>query len=134
MHPRFSRASDLSREVIGAAIRVHRVLGPGLMESIYERCLVHELNQRGLRCAQQSTVTVRYGELRFDETLRCDLLVEDCLLVELKAVQQMLPIHRAQVLTYLRLLEVPLGLLINFHEIRLVEGLERLVLPGAGRK
>ena len=133
MHPLFAKADRLSGEVIGAAIEVHRVMGPGLLESIYERCMARELELRGIPVHNQQEVVVDYKGTTFKETLRYDLLIDECLLVELKAVQEVLPIHKAQLLSYMKLLNVPLGLLFNFHEITLVEGISRLVLPGANK-
>jgi GxxExxY protein len=133
MHPDFERADRLSREVIGAAIEVHRIMGPGLLESIYEKCLCHELTLRGLQCVNQQWVTVRYKTMQYEEELRFDVLVEGCLLVEIKAVQEMPPIFQAKLLSYMKLRNVPLRLLINFHELRLVDGVKRMILPGAGR-
>ena len=129
MHPLFARADGLSRDVIGAAIEVHRTLCPGLIESIYERCLSWELGLRKIRAAAQKRVKVVYKDHVFEEDLRLDLLVEDCLLVEIKAVREVLPVHKAQVLSYMKLLDVPLGLIVNFHELRLVDGVSRLILP-----
>ena len=129
MHPLFARADGLSREVIGAAIEVHRTLGPGLIESVYERCLLWELGLRKIRAAAQKRVKVVYKDHVFEEDLRLDLLVEDCLLVEIKAVRDVLPVHKAQVLSSMKLLDVPLGLIVDFHELRLVDGLSRLILP-----
>jgi GxxExxY protein len=116
--------------VIGAAIEVHRHKGPGLIESIYERCLMRELELRGLAAVNQRSVSVEYKGLIFDEELRFDVLVETCLLLELKVVNEVLPIHKAQLLSYMKLLDVPVGLLINFHETRLVDGIHRMILPG----
>jgi GxxExxY protein len=133
MHPLFAKADRLSREVIGAAIEVHRILGPGLLESIYERCLMREFDLRGVSVLNQEEVVIEYKGDVFKERLRFDLLVEGCRLVELKAVKDVLPIHSAQLLSYMRLLNVPLGLLFNFHEIKLVDGISRLLLLGANR-
>jgi GxxExxY protein len=133
MHALFAKADGLSGAVIGAAIEVHRIMGPGLLESIYERCLLRELELRGIRAVNQEEVVVDYKGTVFKETLRFDLLVEDCLLVELKAIHDVLPIHKAQLLSYMKLLNVPLGLLFNFHELKLVDGMSRLVLPGANQ-
>jgi len=130
MHPLFSKASSLTGQVIGAAIEVHRLKGPGLIESIYERCLMREFELRQLSAVTQRKVEIEYKGLVFEETLRFDVLVEDCLLVEAKAVQAILPVHKAQLMSYMKLLNVPLGLLINFHEIKLVDGIHRLILPG----
>jgi GxxExxY protein len=133
MHPLFERADQLSREVIGAAIEVHRLKGPGLIESIYEECLMRELSLRGLDAVNQRVVRIEYKGLVFEEPLRFDVLVEACLLLELKCVQEILPIHQAQLLSYMKLLDVPVGLLINFHELKLVNGIHRMILPGANQ-
>jgi GxxExxY protein len=131
MHPLFANADRLSGKVIGAAIEIHRVLGPGLLESIYERCLVRELELQGFPALNQQEVVIDYKGTVFKETLRSDLLVDDRLLVEIKAVNDVLPIHKAQLLSYMKLMNVPLGLLFNFHEITLADGISRLVLPRA---
>ena len=133
MHPKFYRADMLSKEVIGAAIEVHRVMGPGLLESVYQKCFVRELELRNIAAVSQKIVCIDYKGISFQETLKCDVIIEDCLIVELKAVQTILPIHQAQLLTYMRLLDVPIGLLINFHELRLIDGLSRLILPYANK-
>ena len=133
MHILYAQADTFSREVIGAAIEVHRVMGPGLIESVYEKCLQRELELRGLKVAKQMSVTVEYKGLVFEDNLRCDLLVEDCLLVELKAVETLHPVNKAQLLSYMRLLDVPIGLLINFHVTILKQGVHRLYLPGANQ-
>ena len=131
MHPKFAKADEWSRKVIGAAIEVHRHMGPGLIESIYERCLMRELSLQGIPAQQQVIVRVEYKGFVFDEPMKVDVLVDHCLILELKAVEKDLPIHKAQLLSYMKLLDVPLGLLINFHEMRLVDGIHRLILPGA---
>lgn len=123
----------MSREVIGAAIEVHKSLGAGLLESIYEKCLVHELSLRGIQAVNQREVQIEYKGFVFTEELRFDVLVESCLLVEVKAVQGVLPIHKAQLLSYMKLMNIPLGLLINFHELRLVDGVSRMILPGVNQ-
>jgi GxxExxY protein len=133
MHPLFARADKLSGEVIGAAIEVHRIMGPGLLESIYERCLLRELELRGVPVRSQEEVVIEYKGDVFKETLKFDVLVDECLFVELKAVQDVVPIHKAQLLSYMKLLNVPLGLLFNFHEFKLVDGISRLILPGANQ-
>ncbi len=134
MHPSFEKADRLSRDVIGAAIEVHRVLGPGLLESIYERCLLRELELRGIPVVRQRQVQINYKGFVFEDELRFDLLVDGILLVELKAVQEVLPIHKAQLLSYMILLDVSLGLVINFHEMKLVDGVSRMILRGANRE
>jgi len=133
MHPLFQKADSLSRNVIGAAIEVHRLKGPGLLEGIYEKCLMRELSLRSLAAVNQRVVKIEYKGFVFEEPLRFDLLVEDCLLVEWKSVEEVLPIHKAQLLSYMKLLEIPVGLLVNFHEMKLVDGIHRLILPGANQ-
>src|SRR6266567_3292980 len=131
MHPLFSKASALTETVIAAAIEVHRDKGPGLVESIYEWCLVKELGLRALASVSRKSVVIKYKGFSREEPLRFDVLVEDCLLVEAKAVEKILPIHKAQLLSYMKLLDVPVGLLINFHAMRVTERIRRLSLPGA---
>lgn len=133
MHPLFAKASGLTETIIAAAIEVHRDKGPGLIESIYEWCLTQELGLRGLHCVSQKIVTVQYKGFTREEPLRFDVLVEGCVLVEAKAVEKILPIHKAQLLSYMKLLNVPLGLLIDFHEIKVTDGISRLILPGANK-
>ena len=133
MHPLYLKADQLSQVAIGSAIEVHRLKGPGLIESIYERCLMRELELRQIAAVNQRVVRIEYKGLQFDEPLRFDVLIEACLLLELKCVQEILPIHKAQLLSYMRLLNIPLGLIINFHELKLVDGLVRMILPGANR-
>ncbi len=133
MHPFYQKADKISREVIGAAIEVHRLKGPGLVESIYEKCLMRELSLRGLTAVSQEIVKIEYKGITFAEPMRFDALVEECLLLELKAVEKVLPLRKAQLLSYMKLLDVPLGLLINFHEMKRVNGISRLILPGANQ-
>lgn len=133
MHRLYPRADQLTGSIIAAAIEVHRALGPGLLESIYERCLIRELELRGLNVSHQQAVKIRYKDITFEEALKFDILVEGCVLVEIKAVQGILPIHKAQVMSYMKLMDVPLGLLFNFHEMTLMDGFARLLLPGANR-
>jgi GxxExxY protein len=133
MHPHYSKAFSLTREIIGAAIEVHRHMGPGLIESIYERCLSRELELRCFSSESQRQVVVSYKGMIFEETLRFDILVEGCVLVEAKAVQQLLPVHQAQLMSYMKLLNVPIGLLINFHERKLTDGIKRMILHGADK-
>lgn len=133
MHPAFEKADRLSREAIGAAIEVHRVLGPGLLESIYEKCLLREFELRGIPVVSQQQVQVAYKGLTFAEPLKFDLLVDRVLLLELKAIEQVLPIHKAQLLSYMKLLNVPLGLVLNFHEVKLTDGVSRMMLAGANQ-
>jgi GxxExxY protein len=119
--------AGLSGALLGAAIEVHRALGPGLLESIYQRCLEHELGLRHIRFEAQAAVDFRYKEVRFRQDYRVDLLVEDRLVVEVKSVDRLLPIHRAQLLTYLRLLDLRLGLLLNFNVEVLAKGVRRVM-------
>jgi len=133
MHPLFEKAADLTETIIAAAIEVHRDKGPGLIESIYEWCLLKELELRGLECIGQKCVPLEYKGFRREEPLRFDVLVESCVLVEAKAVGKVLPIHKAQLLSYMKLLNIPVGLLINFHEGKVTDGVSRLILPGANR-
>lgn len=117
MHRLYDRADKLSREVIGAAIDVHRHKGPGLIESIYERCILRELELRSIPATTQRLVRVEYKGLVFDEPLRFDILVDDCLLVEVKAVEVLHPSSKAQLFSYMKLLDVPIGLLINSRKL-----------------
>jgi len=133
MHPLFQKATGLTETIISGAIEVHRDKGPGLIESIYEWCLLKELALRGLGCVSQKSILVEYKGFTREEPLRFDVLVEGCVLVEAKAVEKILPIHKAQLLSYMKLLGVPLGLLINFHEMKVTDGISRLMLPGANR-
>ena len=131
MHPKYERAHYLSKEVIGAAINVHRIIGPGLIESIYEKCMMHELQLRKIPFVNQARIPLKYKGAQFEEYLKFDIYVDDCLMVELKAVEATLPVHKAQMLSYMKLLNAPVGLLINFHSQLLKQGFARLILPGA---
>jgi GxxExxY protein len=119
---------DLAGQVIGAAIEVHRALGAGLLESAYEECLAQEFCLRGIPFERQKVVSLVYKGLTVSHAFRVDLLVDDTLVIEVKAVTAIAPIHTAQILTYLRLGGWKLGLLLNFHEGRLVDGIKRLRL------
>ncbi len=131
MHSLFQTASGMTHDIIGAAIEVHKDKGPGLLESIYEWCLTKELELRGHRVRNQKNVVIRYKGFEREEPLQFDVLVNGCVLVEVKAVETVHPIHKAQLLSYMKLLDIPLGLLINFHEMKLTDGVSRLILPGA---
>jgi GxxExxY protein len=109
MHPLYQKADKLSGEAIGSAIEVHRIKGPGLLESIYERCMLRECELRKIAAVNQRLVKIEYKGLVFEEPLRFDVLLEDCLLLELKCVQTILPVHKAQLLSYMKLLDVPSG-------------------------
>ncbi len=121
------RENQVSRAVIGAAIEVHQQLGPGLLESTYEACLCQELSARGLRGERQRPLPVTYKGTTIEAAYRLDLVVEECVIVEVKAVEQLLPVHRAQLLTYLQMSGLRLGLLINFNVPLLHNGVKRVV-------
>lgn len=121
------RLDLLTRRIIGAAIEVHRMLGPGLLESAYEACLAFELAQLGLRFCQQVPLPVHYRQVHLDCGYRLDLLVENAIVVEVKAVDALAPIHQAQIMSYLRRSEKKVGLLINFNVRVLKQGLKRIV-------
>jgi GxxExxY protein len=121
-------ADRLSNRVIGLALEVHQKLGPGLLESVYQRCLAYELSKNKIRFSTEEQIPVKYGEVHIDCAFRADMIVEDCLLLELKAVERILPIHKAQLLTYLRLTGLRLGLIINFNTRLLKDGIKRIVL------
>jgi GxxExxY protein len=114
-------------EIIDGAMKVHTALGPGLLESVYEACLVHELQQRGLTVNSQVALPVVYDGIRIEAAYRIDLLVESTVIVELKTVEQILPVHEAQLLSYLKLSGKKVGLLINFHVPHLKSGIRRMV-------
>jgi GxxExxY protein len=117
--------SALTGRVIGAAIEVHRALGPGLLEAVYKACLCEELTQAGIRFTRQEKLPVIYKGRTIDCDLRMDLVVEKSQVLEVKAVQQILPVHEAQLLTYLKISGIPLGLLLNFNEATLKDGIRR---------
>jgi GxxExxY protein len=133
MHPLFPRADSLTQNLIGAAIEVHRDKGPGLTESLYEWCLMRELELRNLPCECQRLVRVTYKGFVREEPLRFDMLVDGCVLIEAKSVEKIVGIHKAQLLSYMKLLNVPLGLLINFNTAKLTDGVSRLLLPRSNR-
>ncbi len=127
MDARRKRLNQLTGQVIGACIEIHRELGPGLLESAHEECLAYELSTARLRVQRQRPLPVRYKEVRLDCGYRLDFVIEDELIVELKAVAELQPIHEAQLLTYLKLAQEPLGLLINFNVPALKQGVKRVV-------
>ena len=120
--------NDLTGKVIGAAIEVHKALGPGLLESAYEECLSHELDLKKIQYERQKPLPVQYKDVKLDCGYRLDLIVENRLIVELKACESLLPIYEAQLLTYLKLTNIKVGLLINFNVPVLKEGIKRLSL------
>ena len=119
--------NQVSGAIVNAAMKVHSALGPGLLESAYEACLLHELRQLGLKVQAQVSLPVAYDGIKIDVGYRVDLLVEDAVIVELKAVETLLPIHQAQLLSYLKLSGKRVGLLINFNVPHLKNGLKRMV-------
>jgi len=121
------RLDSITRRIIGAAIEVHRRLGPGLLESAYEACLAYELRQLAFKIEQQKPLPFVYKDVKLDCGYRLDLVVEDSVIVEVKAIEQLAPIHDAQLLSYLRLSGKTVGLLINFHVRVLKNGLKRIV-------
>jgi len=121
------RENELSKIIIGKAIEVHKALGPGLLESAYQECLFYELRQEGIDVKKEVPMPIVYKEVMLDHGYRLDLLVEDKVVIELKAVEVLTNVHKAQLLTYLRLGHFQLGMLINFHELRLVDGIKRII-------
>ena len=119
--------NEISSKIIGAAIEVHKQLGPGLLESTYETCLTYELKQMGLDVKQQQALPVVYKEVKLDAGYRIDLLIENKVIIEIKSVEALADIHTAQLLTYLKLKDLKLGLLINFNSVRVVDGLKRIL-------
>lgn len=118
----------LSYDIIGAAIEVHKVLGPGLLESTYESCLGYELIQRGISFQRQLALPVTYKGTLIDASYRIDFLVENTVILELKSIEKLLPIHEAQIATYLKLSNVKVGILINFNVLQLMDGIKRIVI------
>jgi GxxExxY protein len=122
------RANGWSQLVIGAAIEVHRIKGAGLLEEIYSKCLGRECELRNIPFVREVRVSLEYKGFVFEQPLRLDFLVDDVLILELKSVERVLPIHKAQLLSYMKLLNKPLGLLLNFNEVTLSNGIHRMVL------
>jgi GxxExxY protein len=119
--------NEISQTIIGCAIEVHKILGPGLLESAYEECLYYELQMSGLKVEKQKSLPLVYKEVKLDAGYRIDLLVEDKVVIEIKSVDALNDIHTAQVLTYLKLSGCKLGLLMNFNTLKVVDGIKRLV-------
>ncbi len=120
--------NHITEKIIGAAITVHRILGPGMLENTYKHCLVYELRQMGLRVQSEVPVPLLYKEIKLECGYRIDILVEDAVVVELKAVDEFHPTHEAQMLTYLKFADKPIGLLINFKTKLLKNGIKRYIL------
>jgi len=131
MHKDYVRADKWSEHVIGAAIEVHRLKGPGLLEEVYEKCLMREFELRSMPVVSQVIVPLEYKGATLEQVLKLDVIVDRCLIIEIKAVERVLPVHKAQLLSYMKLMDVPIGLLINFHVSLLKEGVSRMVLRGA---
>ena len=126
--PLSDEINAVSRVIVDGAFKVHKALGPGLLESVYEICLYHELQKAGLKVMRQVNVPVVYDNIKFDAGFRLDLLVDEKVIVEIKAVDDMNPVFDAQVLTYLRLTNIRLGMLINFNAAVIKKGIKRLIL------
>jgi GxxExxY protein len=119
--------NEISSRILAAAFKVHTAIGPGVLESVYQTCMHHELKKAGLRVDAQVAVPVQYEGLQLESGYRIDLLVEDTVIVELKCVDALLPIHKAQLLTYLKLANKPLGLLLNFNVVHMRQGIKRIL-------
>jgi len=125
--PTAGQMNAITEQIIGAAMEVHRAIGPGLLESAYEVCLVYELRERGYRIEQQKPLPVVYKGVQLDCGYRLDMVVNECVIVEIKAVEKLTTVHEAQLLSYLRLLNCRVGLLLNFHCAMLKNGIRRIV-------
>ena len=121
------RENEISQKIIGLAIKIHKKLGPGLLEKVYHECLYYEIQKSGLQVQKEVYVHVDYEEIKIERAFKIDLLVENKLIVELKSVKELNDIYIAQILTYLRLTKIRLGLLINFNEILLKDGIRRVI-------
>jgi len=119
--------NEISGTVIGSAIKVHRTLGPGLLESAYEGCLVYELAKKGLKCQTQLKLPVRYDGIKIDTGYRVDIIVAESVILEVKTVKKIIPIHEAQLLSYLKMSKLKLGLILNFNTMILKSGIKRIV-------
>ena len=119
--------TQLSYEIVGCAIKVHKELGPGLLESVYELCLAYELKEKGYLVNQQITTKINYGKIEIETPLRVDLLVNETIIVEIKTVEKLLPVHQAQLMTYMKILKKPQGLLINFYTDNITKSMIPLV-------
>ena len=119
--------NEIAREIVDIAFHIHKELGPGLLESVYETILYVELCVKGFSVSRQQSVAIKYGKLTFDQGFRADLIINDKVIVELKSVERVIPLHKKQLLTYLRLSEKRLGLLINFGSVLIKDGITRVV-------
>lgn len=128
MKPGLTHGEDLTRRIIGLAMRVHRRLGPGLLESVYHRCLCHELSEAGIPFGRQVALPIQYDGIELESGYLADIIVNGEIILELKSVERLSPLHEAQLLTYLRLSSCRIGLLINFNTVSLTDGIRRRVL------
>ena len=115
----------LSEHVLDCALKIHKKLGPGLLESVYQSCLVHELEKLDIAVKKEVVLPVEYDDLKFNTGFRADLSVDDKIIIEVKSLEHLQPVHRAQILTYLKLTQYPLGLLVNFGQTKLINGFQR---------
>lgn len=120
--------NDVSGSIVDAAYNVHKYLGPGLLESVYEICLAYELRERGHVVKTEVAVPVIYKGIKLESSLRLDMLIDNCVIIEVKAIEKLIPIHEAQVLTYLKLINKRVGLLINFNSCQIKDGIKRIIL------
>ena len=127
INPIPSHTEEIVKAVLDSAFQVHTTLGPGLLESVYEACMIHELNLRGIQAKSQVTLPVIYKGMKVDSGFRLDLLVDDCVIIEIKSAESISAIYSAQLLTYLRLTGIRLGLLLNFNVIHLRDGIKRII-------
>jgi GxxExxY protein len=124
----YKTLNEITYGIIGCAFRVHKALGPGLLESSYEACFFYELTKAGFKVEQQRVLPLIYDDVKLDAGYRLDLVVNDSVIIEIKSVEELAPIHKAQLLTYLKLSKIKLGLLINFNTIDLKQGIQRLIM------
>lgn len=122
-----TEVTQLSYDIVGCAIKVHKELGPGLLESVYEICLAYELKKNGFIVRQQMTTKIQYDKIEFETPLKVDLLVNDTIIIEIKTVEKLLPVHQAQLMTYMKILKKPQGLLINFYTDNITKSMIPLV-------
>lgn len=123
------RYDEIARQIVDSALTVHRALGPGLLEAVYEQCLAYELRARGIGVQRQITVPIRYRDAQIDAGLRMDMVVDGLVVVEIKAIEKLLPVHEAQLLTYLKFSGHRIGLLINFNVLLIKHGIKRMIAP-----
>ncbi|MBD3905009.1 GxxExxY protein [Chryseobacterium sp. Ch-15] len=122
-----TEVTQLSYDIVGCAIKVHKELGPGLLESVYELCLAYELKEKGYLVDQQVTTKINYGKIEIETPLKVDLLVNETIIIEIKTVEKLLPIHQAQLMTYMKILKKPQGLLINFYTENITKSMVPLI-------